>query len=278
MAADELGNDISAVGIPITGNIGFAQFGTTVPTPAAGGAPSFVLPEAFKVAGLLTEDGGFEWTLEAAGDATVFYQSGYSLPSGLANATLKVKFAQTDETVRGIIRGKTADANGYMTIDAGGTDTKYVVFTEEIFKNGVIRRRVGANVSVLSVKEDKSEQGKVVGYEVEFKLERSPATENNHLGEWLIPTGATPTAVPTITAATPSAAAAAATVTITGTGFTGVTGTAGVKFGATNATSYTVVSDTSITAVMPAGSAGAANIVVTNAIGASAAFTYTRGA
>lgn len=277
MAADAFGNDVQAVGIPVTGNIGFAPFGTTVPTPAAGGALDFILPETFKVAGLLTEDGGFEWTLEADGDPTVFFQEGYSLPSGMANALIKVKFAQTDEIVRGIIRGKTADVNGYMTIDAGGTDKKYVLFTEEVFKNGVIRRRVGANASVKSVKEDKSERGKVIGYEVEFKLDRHASTENNHLGEWLLQPAGTAT-VPTITGATPTGAAAAATVTITGTGFTGVTGVASVKFGATNATSYTVVSDTSITAVMPTGSAGAANIVVTNANGPSATFTYTRGA
>lgn len=85
--------------------------------------------------------------------------------------------------------------------------------------------------------------------------------------------------VPTISAATPTGAAAAALVTITGTGFTGVTGVAGVKFGAVNAASYTVVSPTQIVATVPAGSAGAANIVVTHpTAGASAAFTYTRGA
>lgn len=269
MAADEFGNDVQAVGIPVTGNIGFAPFATPIPSPAAGGARDFILPVAFKVAGLLTEDGGFEWTLEADGDATVFYQSGYSLPSGLANATVKVKFAQTDETVRGIIRGKTADVNGYMTIDAGGTDAKYVLFSEEIFKNGVIRRRVAANVGVKSVKEDKSEQGKVLGYEVEFKLERSLATENNHLGEWLIQTGG----LLSITAATPASAATGDTVTITGVGFSGATG---VKFASTNATSIQVVSATSITAVMPDGTAGSAQITVTTPEG-TATFLYTRG-
>lgn len=269
MAADELGNDVQAVGIPVTGNIGFAPFGTPIPTPPEGGVLSYVLPAAFKVAGLLTEDGGFEWTLEADGDATVFYQDGYSIPSGLANALLKVKFAQTDETVRGIIRGKTADANGYMTIDAGGTSVKYVLFAEEVFKNGVIRRRVSANASVKSVKEDKSERGKVLGYEVEFKLDRHIATENNHLGEWLLQPGG----LLSITAATPSNAAATDTVTITGVGFTGATG---VKFASTNATSFAVVSDTEMTAVMPAGSAGSAQITVTTPLG-TATFPYTRG-
>lgn len=87
-----------------------------------------------------------------------------------------------------------------------------------------------------------------------------------------------PSAVPTITSATPSGVAAGGQVEIQGTGFTGTVATTGVKFGATNATSWIVVSDSVITAVMPAGSAGSAAIVVTNGTGASAAFPYTRGA
>lgn len=183
---DAFGNDVSAVGIPVTGHIGFAPYGTAVPAPTAGGAPDFMLPDDFKLPGLLTEDGGFEWTLEADGDPITFWQEGFSIPSGLANVTLTVKFAQTDETVRSIIRGKTADANGYMTIDGGGTDARYVVFTEEIFKNGVIRRRAAANVSVQSVAEDKSERGAVLGYEVVFNISRHAAFNNDHMGEWLI--------------------------------------------------------------------------------------------
>lgn len=85
-------------------------------------------------------------------------------------------------------------------------------------------------------------------------------------------------AVPVVLAATPSAVAQGGIVNITGTGFAGVTGAASVKFGATNATSYIVVSDNTIVAVMPAGSAGAANITVVNGAGTSVAFSYTRGA
>lgn len=84
------------------------------------------------------------------------------------------------------------------------------------------------------------------------------------------------TVVPTILAVTPSGAGAAAAVLIQGVGFTGTTGATGVKFNAINATSYTVQNDNLITAVMPAGSAGSAPVIVTNAIGASAAFPYTR--
>lgn len=86
-------------------------------------------------------------------------------------------------------------------------------------------------------------------------------------------------AVPLVAAASPSGAGTGALVTITGAKFSGVTGAAGVKFGATNATSYVVLSDATIVAVMPSGAAGAANITVTHPTsGTSAAFTYTRAA
>lgn len=87
-----------------------------------------------------------------------------------------------------------------------------------------------------------------------------------------------PASVPSISSATPSGASVGQQVTIKGTGFTGTVATTGVKFGATNATSWVVVSDQVIVAVVPTGTAGAANIVVTNATGPSTAFAYTRGA
>ena len=85
-------------------------------------------------------------------------------------------------------------------------------------------------------------------------------------------------AIPVIISATPSAVAVGGQVQIAGGGFLGTVATTGVKFGGVNATSWIVVSDSLIVAVMPAGSAGSAPIIVTNAIGPSTAFAYTRGA
>lgn len=253
--------------------MGFAPLGTEIPTPVAGGAAGFTLPAAYKKAGLLTEDGGFEWSMEADGDPIKFFQDGYEIPSGLSNVTLTVKLAQKDERVRSLVTGKTADANGYMTIDGGGTAVRYVIFTEEIYKNGAIRRRVAANAGIKSVKEDKSERGSVNGYEVVFTIATSPLLNNEHIGEWLLPP--TSGAAPVVSAAAPASAAAGASVTITGSGFSGATG---VKFGAVSATTFSAVSNTSVTATVPAGSAGSAPIVVTTPAGASNAFPYTRGA
>ncbi|GAT61626.1 leucine-rich repeat protein [Paludibacter jiangxiensis] len=85
-------------------------------------------------------------------------------------------------------------------------------------------------------------------------------------------------ALPNITSISPTSGTTAGgtTVTITGTNLTGATA---VKFGSTNAASFTVNSDTQITATSPARSAGAVDITVTTAGGTSATssadqFTY----
>jgi hypothetical protein len=80
---------------------------------------------------------------------------------------------------------------------------------------------------------------------------------------------------PFVATATPTSVTAGGQVVISGSGFTGASN---VKFGAVNASSFIVVSDTTIVAIMPAGSAGSAAITVTNAQGTSNAFPYTRGA
>lgn len=188
MAADAAGNDVGAVGIPISGNIGVAPVASlNVIAPAEGAEPTLVLPVAYRKLGLIKTDGGFNWTTEADGDAIEFFQEGYSIPSGIANATCQVGLAQTDPVVREVTWGKVPDENGYITIDAGGHSTRYLVFTEEIFKNGWIERRLGvASVSAAAV--DQSTRGEVRGTNLTFKFDRSAYFENNHFGQWLVNT------------------------------------------------------------------------------------------
>ncbi len=86
--------------------------------------------------------------------------------------------------------------------------------------------------------------------------------------------------IPTISTVSPSTgpAAGGTLVEILGNNFTGATGGTAVKFGAVNATSYTVVDDSKITAVSPAGSAGAVDVVVTTPAGiatSTGGFTYS---
>lgn len=188
MVADSSGNDILAVGIPVTGSIGFAPFGTTIPTPVEGASDSLTLDSAFVKIGLLKEDGGPQFAWAADGDPILFWQDGYSLPSGLANVTLSITAAEVlADQVREIIAGVTPDANGYLEVDGGGHATQWVVFTEEIFKNGAIRRRVAPNVTLASAEEDQSTRGEINGNALTFNINRSPETGNKHFGEWVLP-------------------------------------------------------------------------------------------
>ena len=86
---------------------------------------------------------------------------------------------------------------------------------------------------------------------------------------------------PTVTGINPSSGptTGGTSVTITGSRFTGATA---VKFGANDATAFTVNSDTQITATSPAGVAGVVDVTVTTASGPSATgandkFTYVAG-
>lgn len=186
MAADAFGMDLSAVGVILSGRVFLAPENTTLPTPAELSDPDWVLPAAFVPAGLLTTDGGFDWTLEPDGDPTEFFQDGYQLPSGLATAELKIILAQTDAVVREIQSGKVPDANGYLTIDAGGHSKRWVLYVEEIYVDGRIRRRITGAAGVKTAKEVSAERGSVRGYETTFKINRHAALNNEHIGEALI--------------------------------------------------------------------------------------------
>lgn len=195
MAADSAGNDLEAVGIPVTGGVAFAPSGTKAPTPAEGKTADYKWTAGKKL-GLLTEDGGPEWSLEKDGDDIEFWQEGYSIPSGLSKAECKIKLAQTDPVTMEFIRGTRYDDNSSMVVDAGGNSKTYCVLVEEFFKNGTIRRRWGSNVTVKEVAEDKSERGSVLGYEVTLAFSVHADHPTGQFREWLLPDGKPITAAP----------------------------------------------------------------------------------
>ncbi len=86
-------------------------------------------------------------------------------------------------------------------------------------------------------------------------------------------TASSASGAPVIASVLPTGQGAGDLVTITGTGFTGTTG---VTFNAIAADAFVVVSNTKIVATLPTDSAGAVPVIVTNAVGASAAVSYTR--
>lgn len=273
MAADEQGNDVSLVGIPVTGAIALAPYGTEGPSIVEGADPEYTLPAAFRRIGLVTQDGGPEFTEERDGDPIQFWQDGYSIPTGLANCTITFTAAETNRLVQELHAGREPDENGYVEINAGGHAQRYVLWLEEIFRNGMIRRRIAYSVTVESFQAVKSERGTVMGYNITLRIGVSPKLNNNHYGQWVINPEETGEAAPAISAANPTSAAIGADVVLTGTGFTGATA---VSFGSVEADTFTVDSPTQITAVVPAGlSDGSTQIRVSRGLSVSAPVAFT---
>lgn len=263
------GFNLEQVAIPISGNLAVADFGTPMIAKTEGADPELTLSSAWKLPGLWKEDGAPDWTEEPDGDAINLYQDGFSIPSGLANVTVAIILAESSLLAHEITRGQSFDENGYMEVDGGGTSKRYSIFTEEIFKNGLIERKQAPNCNVATVKLQKGEKGAPRGIEVTFKVNRSPLVNNKHYGFWVLP--APTSGAPMIASVNPTSAAEDASVTITG---TDLTGTTQVRFGSTNAKAFEVVSPTQVTAVVPAGNTGSAQITLVHPNGnATVAFS-----
>lgn len=186
MVADQAGNNVQAVFVPVGGFMAFAEFGTSIPSKEEIHAPELTLPEAFRKVGLLKVDGGFEWTAEQDGDNLEFWQEGYDSPSGIVNASVVVAMAQFDNIVRELVYGQAPDGNGVLDVELASNSNRYVLWTEEVDKWRRIRRRVAPNVGVGTNKEDKSERGAVNAQTTTFNVSRSAAIGNAHYREALI--------------------------------------------------------------------------------------------
>lgn len=244
--SDEFGNDVELVGIPVSGAIALAPYGTDGPTKVEGASEGYTLPGAFRRIGLVTQDGGPEFTEERDGDPIQFWQDGYSIPTGLANCTITFTAAETNPLVQELHAGVEPDENGYVEINAGGHAKRYTLWLEEIFRNGMIRRRIAYLVTVDSFQAVKSERGTVMGYNITLRIGVHAKLNNNHYGQWVLNPGAEP--APTVTSVLPISGAVDTDVTITGTNLTGISG---VRFGDVTTTDFVVTSATSVLADVP---------------------------
>lgn len=187
MSADEAGNDIGLIGIPVTGFLAWAPIGTAIPTKEAGAALDLSLAPAFTKVGLIKQDGGFDWTGEASGDAIEFWQEGYSEPSGLANVSIATTLAEHKAKNQELLYGELPDQYGAADIEEASNGRRIVLFSHEVFKSGWIRRRAMPNTGVQTVKLDKSERGSVQGQATTFKVDRSSVVGMRHYRQWIIP-------------------------------------------------------------------------------------------
>lgn len=271
MAADAAGNDILNVFIPVTGFLAFAPYGTALPSTADMAAYGYTPPVAWKRAGLITVDGGFGWSDERA-DSIEFFQDSYQVSAGNGTATLAVKLAETSGNVRQLLRNATADLYGGMDIDVDA-DIRWALYTEEVDKNGTIRRRVAGNGWLSTAATNRSTRGEVNATEATFTIKRDPNMGSKHYREVIVPVDSTPN--PYISSVLPNGAAVGSYVAIRG----AYLGTSGADLTALTIDGVSVVTkvwvDSSLVmALIPAGVAGAADVILTTSGGASNTYPY----
>lgn len=183
---------------------------------------------------------------------------------------------QTSADVVKAFHGVSVDASGALVIT--GDEKPLIAFDLDIIDGANVIREYAPRARVVEIGDQVAVSGDTFGWPITIEAEFD-ATLNGYTKRWF--TGIA--GVPRLASALPTAVAQGGQVKISGTGFfkngvADVVGAASVKFGATNATSYIVDDNQTIYAVMPAGSAGAANVTVTNSNGVSTALPYTRGA
>ena len=114
----------------------------------------------------------------------------------------------------------------------------------------------------------------LLSYGMTFRTFKGGVAAPYHIKPWgLAPEAPVAASKPILSAATPASQGEDDIVTITGSHFVG---TSAVMFGASAATSFLVLNGNTLVATLPAGSAGAANITVTNVTGTSDPLPYTR--
>lgn len=200
MTADAAGNDLDAVGVPLTGLAAFAPLAAeNLIAKTALGASPLVLPTAFKKLGLYKQDGGPAPSRET-GDAIKFFQKGYSL-AGDGTRTVVIGLAEDNVAVRELIEGKTPDANGVIEVSSSLPDNRFILLTVTRYRNGKEKRQLGV-AAVTAVEPDQQERGSVEGANVTFTWQEDDLFNGAPFWQWgpAVPGGAAPTGV---TAGTP---------------------------------------------------------------------------
>ena len=182
MTADAQGNDLGAVGVPITGLAAVAPLAIeNVIAKAELGAHPLVLPPAFGKLGLYKEDGGPTDARESE-DPIKFFQIGYSL-AGPGSRTVQINLAEQNAQVQKLIEGVEPDVNGVIEVSASLPDNRFILLVVTKYKNGAEKRRIGV-ASVTAVEPDQEERGAVAGQNVTFTWAEDPLFNDAPYWQW----------------------------------------------------------------------------------------------
>ncbi|WP_194385366.1 hypothetical protein [Microbacterium luteum] len=182
MAADSQGNDLDAVGVPITGLAAFAPvLEANVIAKADLGASPLVLPAEYKKLGLYKTDGGPAHARES-GDAIEFFQKGYTL-AGDGTRTVVIGLAEQNAAVQSLIEGAEPDTDGVIEVSSSLPNNRFILLVVTKYRNGTEKRQLGV-ASITSVEPDQSERGSVEGANVTFTWQEDALFNNAPFWQW----------------------------------------------------------------------------------------------
>lgn len=182
MTADSQGNDLSAVGVPITGVAAFAPVAAeNVIDKAALGASPLVLPTAAKRLGLYKVDGGPAPSRET-GDAIEFFQKGYTL-AGDGTRAVVINLAEQNPNVQALTEGSEPDENGVIEVSSSLPDNRFILYVVTRYRGGIEKRQIGV-AAVTAVEPDQQTRGEVEGQAVTFTWQEDPLFNNAPYWQW----------------------------------------------------------------------------------------------
>lgn len=182
MAADEQGNDLGAVGVPITGLASFAPVDMTNRIAEADlGASPLVVPAGHKRLGLYKTDGGPQdgWDTD---DAIEFFQKGYTL-SGDGTRSVQISVAEDNDNVLALTEGIAPDENGIIKVSSSLPDNLFILLVVTRYRNGKERRREGV-ASLTAVEPDQEERGSVAGKKLTFTWQENDLFDGSPFWQW----------------------------------------------------------------------------------------------
>ena len=182
MVADNQGNDLTAVGVPITGMAAFAPVSSeNVIDKAALGASPLVLPPAAKRLGLYKVDGGPAPARET-GDAIEFFQKGYTL-AGEGTRSVTITLAEQNVAVQSLIEGAAPDGNGVIEVSSSLPDNRFILYVVTRYRNGMEKRQQGV-AAVTAVEPDQQTRGEVEGAAVTFTWQEDDLFNGAPFWQW----------------------------------------------------------------------------------------------
>lgn len=201
MTADSQGNDLDAVGVPLTGLAAFAPVTlANVISKAELGASPLVLPAEAKRLGLYKVDGGPAPARET-GDAIEFFQKGYTL-AGEGTRSVVITLAEQNAAVIALTEGAEPDENGVIEVSSSLPGNRFILYVVTRYRGGLEKRQVGV-ASVTSVEPDQQTRGEVEGIAVTFTWQEDELFNGAPFWQWGPAIPGSPVAATGVTAGAP---------------------------------------------------------------------------